>query len=58
MAFHGGRGNSRGHGPSPGGFRGRGSVRGGARGGRGGNSRVRGRGKPVFDSARIAQKEA
>ncbi|QSZ31818.1 hypothetical protein DSL72_001387 [Monilinia vaccinii-corymbosi] len=38
-------------------FGGRGGNRGGPRGGRGGRARGRGRGRPVFDSARLAQKE-
>lgn len=73
MAFHGTRGSSRGRGPSSGGargrgggsLRGRGGARGGSRGGaRGGaGSRGRGgfrggRGKPIFDSQRLAQQEA
>ncbi|KAF8864943.1 U3 small nucleolar RNA-associated protein 25 [Acephala macrosclerotiorum] len=58
MAFHGARGGARGRGSGSGGFKGRGG-RGGARGS---NSRGRGgfrggRGKPIFDSARIAQQK-
>ncbi|KAH6713106.1 U3 small nucleolar RNA-associated protein 25 [Leptodontidium sp. MPI-SDFR-AT-0119] len=73
MAFHGSRGSSRGRGSgssgprggrggtSSGGFRGRGGSRGGP-GSRGSSSRGRGgfrggRGKPIFDSQRLAQQK-
>ncbi|RDW91322.1 putative U3 small nucleolar RNA-associated protein 25 [Coleophoma crateriformis] len=51
MAFHGSRGGSRGRGSISGAPRGRGGMRGRGRGG------FRGRGKPIFDSARLAQKK-
>ncbi|KAL3424629.1 U3 small nucleolar RNA-associated protein 25 [Phlyctema vagabunda] len=59
MAFHGARGASRGRGSSSGSSRGRGGGRGGAPGGRGrGRGGFRGgRGKPIFDSARLAQQK-
>ncbi|KFY16638.1 hypothetical protein V492_01186 [Pseudogymnoascus sp. VKM F-4246] len=71
MAFHGNRGGARGRGSSAGGRGGRGGssrggmrggARGGARGGGGGRGgsrggRGRGRGKPIFDSARLAEKK-
>ncbi|KAG0652157.1 U3 small nucleolar RNA-associated 25 [Hyphodiscus hymeniophilus] len=59
MAFHGSRGGSRGRGSSSGGVRGRGRGRGGNTGARGGSRGGfrDGRGKPIFDSARIAQKQ-
>ncbi len=64
MAFHGSRGGPRGRGSGFGSSRGRGGAsrgRGGASRGRGG-PRGRGgfrggRGKPVFDSARVAQQK-
>ncbi|KAL2071587.1 hypothetical protein VTL71DRAFT_12822 [Oculimacula yallundae] len=70
MAFRGSRGSSRGRGSSSsaprggrgGGFRGRGGPRGGGSGARGSSSRGRGgfrggRGKPIFDSQRLAQQK-
>lgn len=53
MAFHGNRGGSRGRGSGSGPPRGRGGARGGSRG-RGG---FRGGKRPIFDSARVAQKK-
>ncbi|KAE8445312.1 rRNA-binding ribosome biosynthesis protein utp25 [Mollisiaceae sp. DMI_Dod_QoI] len=55
MAFHGSRGSSRGRGSGSGGLRGRGGTRGRGIRGRGGFRG--GRGKPIFDSARIAQQK-
>jgi len=58
MAFHGHRGSSRGQGSTSGGFRGRGGFTSGSRGrGRGRGGLKGGRGKPIFDSARIAEKK-
>jgi antirestriction protein ArdC len=53
MAFHGNRGGTRARGQASG--RGRGAGRGGSHRGRGGIRR--GRGKPIFDSARVAEQK-
>jgi hypothetical protein len=58
MAFHGDRGSPRGRGSISGGFRGRGGFTSGSRGrGRGRGGLRGGRGKPIFDSARIVEKK-
>lgn len=60
MAYHRDRGGSQGRGSSSGGFRGRGrggGPRGGNRGGFASRGRGRGRGKPIYDSARLAQQK-
>jgi len=58
MAFRGSSGGSRGRVSGSGGFRGRGGGRGGGPAGSRGRGGFRGgRGKPIFDSARLAKQQ-